>query len=190
MKMDNFNPHDYWQNRGITHGATSIPKKVKGEVETLATWIAVHSVKSILDIGSGWGRIYFYLKEQRLADNYTMVDFVDSMREGCRRRTGILPDKWDGETLPYANDSFDLVLSVEVLLHVPPTDIGQMLAEHVRVSRRWLYIMTLGTCYAPLSEHCFWHDYLKLFSEAKLCVVDARFWQQGLHVHWILEKSK
>ena len=185
--MSSFDPHKYWQNRGTSYPATS--DKIAGEMDVMAAWIAMHT-SSILDVGSGWGRVYLYLKERGLTGAYKMVDFVDSMREGCQKRTGILPDKWDGKFLPYADKSFDLVLSVEVLLHVPPADIVRILAEHARVSRRWLYIVTVGTCYKPLGAHCFWHDYLRLFSDTRLYVADAHFFRRGLRVHWILEKFK
>ena len=182
-----FDPKTYWQSRGTNYPVTVA--KMEDEMSILATWVKAHP-GSILDVGSGWGRVYLYLKERGLAGDYTMVDFVDSMREGCQKQTGILPDKWDGKHLPYPDRAFDLVLSVEVLLHVLPADIGRVLAEHARVSRRWLYIVTIGTCYKLLGEHCFWHDYLKLFSDAHLYVADARFFRRGLGVHWILEKFK
>ena len=186
--MNRFDPHTYWQNRGTSYAVTTA--KVEGEMESLAAWIAGHKPASILDVGSGWGRVYSYLKAQGIKADYTMVDFVDSMRQGCQDATSILPDKWDGVTLPYSDKSFDLVLSVDVLLHVPPSTIGRVFAEHARVSKRYLYIITNGTVYKPLADHCFWHDYLRLFSEAKLYIAGARFWRRGMRVHWILEKFK
>ena len=185
--MSDFDPHEYWQNRGANYPVTVA--KMESEMESLAAWIAEHKPASILDVGSGWGRVYNHLKVNGLATNYTMVDFVDSMRRGCQDATGVLPDKWDGVTLPYADKSFDLVLSIEVLLHVPPADIGQVIAEHARVSKKWVYVTTMGACYKPLASHCFWHDYLKLFSENKL-YVDAQFWRHGMRIHWILEKFR
>jgi hypothetical protein len=113
------------------------------------------------------------------------------MRQKCQQRTGVLPDKWDGSHLPYPDRAFDLVLSVDVLLHIPPADIGHVLAEHVRVSRQWLYIITVGLVYTPIkATYCFWHDYLKLFGENKLRVWDARFFphKQRMRAHWILQK--
>ena len=185
--MDKFDPREYWQNRGTNYPVTVA--KMEDEMAHLASWLKVHP-GNILEVGSGWGRVYAYLKANGLAADYKMVDFVDSMREGCQQKTGILPDKWDGRLLPYPDKSFDLVLSVEVLLHVPPADIARILAEHARVSRQWLYIVTVGTCYKPLGVHCFWHDYLRLFSDTHLYVIDAHFFRRGLRVHWILEKFK
>lgn len=181
-----FDPQTYWQNRGTSYAVTI--SKVKNEMEALAAWIGYHEPANILDVGSGWGRVYNYLKTHGLTVDYAMVDFVESMRQGCKRQTDILPDKWNGKVLPYAHRAFDLVLSVDVLLHVPSVDIKHVFAEHVRVSNRWLYIITNGTVYKPLAKHCFWHDYLRLFSANKLYIADAKFWQRGMRTHWILEK--
>jgi len=184
--MQDFDPQAYWQTRGASYAVTTA--KIEAEMAHLAAWLAKCNPDSILDVGSGWGRVYLYLKEHGLKAAYTMVDFADSMRQGCQRRTGTLPDAWGGKALPYPNKAFDLVLSVDVLLHIPPADIERVFAEHVRVSRRWLYVTTSGTIYRPLARHCFWHDYLKLFSDNKLYVTDAKFWQRGMRIHWILEK--
>jgi len=187
-KMNQFNPHTYWQKRGANYPATT---KKESRMESLAAWISKYKPDSILEVGSGWGRVYAYLKAQETTASYTMVDFVDSMRQGCQDATGILPDEWDGVTLPYDDKSFDLVLSVDVLLHVPPADIGRVFAEHVRVSRQWLYIRTIGLMYTKIkTEHCFWHDYLKLFGENKLRVLNAQFYPRGrgMGAHWVLQK--
>lgn len=187
--MNQFDPQRYWQKRGKNYR----PKRARRELARLAAWVAEHEPASILEVGSGWGPVYSFLKARGLADNYTMVDFVDSMRQGCQQRTDVLPDEWDGHTLPYGDGAFDLVLSVDVLLHVPPADIGRVFAEHVRVSGHWLYIMVVGLMYTPIiSEYCFWHDYLKLFGENKLRILDAQFYphrrKQGMRAHWILQK--
>ena len=184
--MSKFDPRKYWQNRGTRYPVTTA--RVETEMASLSAWIGKRQPQSVLDVGSGWGRVYNYLTAQEITASYTMVDFVDSMRQGCQGATGVLPDKWDGVTLPYADRAFGLVLSVDVLLHVPPADIGRVFAEHARVSRRWLYVITNGTVYKPLADHCFWHDYLRLFSEAKLYIAGARFWRRGMRVHWILER--
>ena len=55
--------------------------------------------------------------------NYHMCDFVESMRYNCLRNTDILPDYWNGITLPYPDKRFDFVISFSVFLHVPPADI-------------------------------------------------------------------
>jgi len=65
------------------------------------------------------------------------------------------------------------------------------MTEHARVSRRWLYLVTVGLIYTPIkAEYCFWHDYLKLFGENRLHILDARFYphKERMRAHWILQK--
>jgi pseudaminic acid biosynthesis-associated methylase len=44
----------------------------------------------------------------------------------------------NGYQLPFSDDSFDLVFTAGVLIHVPMTDLGKMLDEIHRVSARYL----------------------------------------------------
>jgi len=115
-----------------------------------------------------------------------MCDFVDTMRRGCERHTGVLPDTWDGVTLPYADESFDLVLTFSVLLHVLPQNLDRLFAEEVRVAKKWISITSLREWPRPLSGHCFVHDYLALFKRHNLEVLKEH--KFGVRSQWLLQK--
>jgi len=183
-------PKTYWEERG--KGYSVGIANVKQDVEHLAACISAVNPASILDVGSGWGRIYSVLQRHDLVDAgmYFMVDISDSMRHHCREKTGIMPDPWDGKFLPYADHSFDMVLSFQVMLHVPPTDVERFLAEHVRVSRRWIYIATAGIVRKPLARHCFSHDYVKLLAAHNVRLIDVHPCDGGKTMHWVLEKNR
>ena len=88
----------------------------------------------ILDIGSGSGHIARRLKEMGYA--VTALDIVDkSMFEDVR------PVRYDGKTIPFADDSFDIAFLVTVLHHV--TDPVALLRETKRVARRIVVIEDL-----------------------------------------------
>lgn len=185
-KMTKFNPEAYWQGRGKLYPVGT--KKIEGELAYIERWLRINKPSCVLEVGSGWGRIFLALRG--LVPKYQMVDFVESMRQGCLQKTGVLPDQWDGQTLPYTDRSFDLVLSVDVLLHVPPEDIDRVFAEHVRVTKRWMYITTNGAVYRPLARHCFWHDYIRLCSRHKMRILGLPVFKQGQRVHYILERAE
>lgn len=115
---------------------------------------------SLLDIGQGNGRLLKRF-EGKLPVTITMVDFSEKGRDLAKENTGILPDKWDGLTLPYEDNSFDLVVLFEVLLHVDPIVINQVLSEVKRVSKK--YVFATGINFPKDSSFCFSHDYGSLF---------------------------
>ena len=93
-----------------------------------------------------------------------LCDIADSMIEKCTATTGIQPKKWDGKDLPFSDKTFDCVVSVNVMLHVPPESIEHFIAEHFRVSQRFLFVASGYKFNLKLSKHVFDHDYDKLFA--------------------------
>src|SRR4051794_36258103 len=88
-----------------------------------------------LDVGCGTG-----LLAERLAGaghQMSGVDPSEGMLDVLRARTDkVAATRASGTALPYADDSFDLVLTVAVLHHVAePVDVRETLREMVRVAR-------------------------------------------------------
>lgn len=177
-------PQSYWHRRGKSYRGGRYSNKL---LKNLSSLFKSLKARQILEVGSGWGKIYSVWRNLKLNGSYTMCDFVKSMLDGCQRATGIRPDKWDGERLPYSDDAFDLVVSFSVLLHVPPTDIEAMLAEHVRVCSRWLFVASLSNHSGRLASHCFVHNYEPMFMKLGLAVVKKRDF--GDQTCWLLRKG-
>jgi len=198
-KNMNYNPEKYWHERGANYVAPG-EKAEEQEVENLfKVWAFFSlSIKSILEIGSGYGRIYKLFTKWGIQTpehhpfieygKYAMCDFVESMRYKCLRNTDILPDYWDGNELPYNDNEFDFVISFSVLLHVTPDKIEQVLREHARVCRQYLFIATYLGGLDRLAPHCFEHDYIGLFEKLNLKIEDEKVFQAGLRVNWLLSK--
>jgi SAM-dependent methyltransferase len=193
-----YDPQTYWQNRGKhyrpgTHGSMLV----------LTEDIFRYSVKwtdarDILDVGSGKGRMYkavedLVLDEDRIRQ-YRMCDFVESFRTACKKHTDILPDKWDGETLPYKDGRFDFVASVEVMIHVLPDKIEHFIDEHLRVTRQYLYVdawdHTIDRRRESPARHCFAHHYRTMWDKRNLqTVLDFADYERGKHI-WLLRKNR
>ncbi len=183
-----YNPEEYWHERGANYVAPGEDAE-KPEVENLKDIIEIYdlSARNIVEVGSGYGRIYEELSSNMgTSFQFTMCDFVESMRYKCLRNTDILPDYWDGIELPYNDNEFDLVISFSVLLHVTPDKIEQVLKEHARVCNRYLFIATYFGGLDRLAQHCFQHDYKMLFENMGLKIEDEKFFQGGLRVNWLL----
>ena len=178
-----YDARDFWERRGRDFRPVSMPLELAAIAETVRGL----NMPNILEVGPGYGRVYEYLKPLGLAENYAMCDFVDSMRHRCEERTGVLPDHWDGITLPYEDGSFDLVLTLSVFLHVVPEHVQGFFTEQARVTRRYIYVATLREWGGTLGSHCFVHDYPRLFAEAEFKIVRERRFKE--RSHWLAEAS-
>ncbi len=184
-----YNPESYWHERGANYIAPG-EEAEQPEVDNLKELVMdnIMYLVNILEVGSGYGRIYkeLYPPLHLKATDFTMCDFVQPMRYRCLRNTGFLPDYWDGNELPYNDNEFDFVISFSVMLHVEPDKIEQVLKEHVRVSKRHIFIATYCGGLDRLAPHCFEHDYKGLFKKLNLKIEDEKFFQGGLRVNWLL----
>jgi SAM-dependent methyltransferase len=106
----------------------------------------------LLDVGCGVG-----LASELLAAEVgalTGVDVSPAAVERARlRNTGIDFDVYDGRTLPYDDDTFDIAFAICVVHHVPPQDWDSFVQELVRVVRRRGLAMVLEhNPYNPLTR--------------------------------------
>ncbi len=87
---------------------------------------------SVLDVGSGDGRIASMVQTRRPDIELTGVDIQ-------LRTDAMFPTKlFDGDTLPFADSSFDLVMFIDVLHHT--NDPMVLLREAARVTRKYIVI--------------------------------------------------
>jgi len=106
------------------HNEEAHKKRVKAIANRLEWYISIRS--KILDVGSGNGFLASRLKEKGF--NITGVDTL------VPKKTFISVSKFDGETLPFSDKSFDVILLIDVLHHV--RDQRKLLRECRRVADR------------------------------------------------------
>ena len=103
-------------------------------------------LSSVLDVGCSHGGGVNALWKMGL--NASGVDISQTAVEMARRRHGnnihrCIGSCWQQATatqLPFANASFDAVLSTDVLEHLEPPDVPQAVREVARVARTWLVL--------------------------------------------------
>ncbi len=116
----------------------------KATARILATW--VKDGDSILDAGCGVGH-YLRSLENRLTCNfsYTGLDnspfYIELAQKAFPDKGKATFHKGDIYQLPFPEKSFDIVMSNNVLLHLP--SIERPLRELCRVSRKYVLIRTL-----------------------------------------------
>jgi len=98
----------------------------------------------ILDVGCGDGLLASLIGQKRLDVELQGIDVL------IRAQTHIPVERFDGQLLPYANASFDVVMFVDVLHHTEDPTI--LLCEAMRVARKAIVIKdhTLNGCLAGL----------------------------------------
>jgi SAM-dependent methyltransferase len=129
-----------------SHRALVFGRRARVLADALAPLIPAEA-RSVLDIGCGDGTIASLLAERRpdLAIEGVEVIPRPACRVPCRA--------FDGAKLPFADQSFDVCLFVDVLHHT--VDVSQLLREAVRVSRSHVVLKD------HLSESAFDHATLR-----------------------------
>jgi SAM-dependent methyltransferase len=132
----------YWTLRG---GDDYFREQEGQEARALrAQWVAervaTYRPQSILEVGCGYGRVLREL-EARLEIPLAGVDFSSTQLQKAHQ---FLPHSSPttlilgrGERLPFADQSFDMVLTSAVILHNPPPAAEAIRREVLRVARRF-----------------------------------------------------
>ena len=135
-------PRGYWTLRGgpdyfreqEDHPARSLRSA------WLADRIAAYRPASILEVGCGYGKQLGLLRDRLPSVPLFGIDFSPTQLAQARRHLagveGVSLALASGLRLPFADGSFDLVLTSAVILHNNPADAEQIRREVIRVTRR------------------------------------------------------
>ena len=135
-------PREYWTLRG----GRDYFREQEGQVartlraEWIAGRLAAYRPTSILEVGCGYGKLLQSLRDRTDAP-LVGVDFSPTQlgcaREFLKGEEGVSLLLGRGDRLPFADGSFDLVVTSAVILHNPPEIADRIRREVVRVARRF-----------------------------------------------------
>ena len=145
-----FDPQTHYQNKGVAGSYdrerfSSIAGRVfqTAEIKTLGKLVRhLPSNASLLDVPCGTGRIAQVLLEWGF--RVTAADISEEMIQVARGRIAnsggqLSASRGSADALPFADGSFDAVLSIRFLPHIDTDLRRRMLKEMARVSRRWVF---------------------------------------------------
>jgi SAM-dependent methyltransferase len=133
---------DYWDgDRRTGYGGYRYDGRWHAVAQALADHYGLKAGERVLDVGCGKGFLLFDLSEVVPGLQVQGLDVstyaIEHAHEGIRDRVGI----GTAAELPYEDDTFDLVISINVLHNLYTYELEGALREIERVSRKHKYLV-------------------------------------------------
>ena len=175
-----YEPVAYWRERGKVYQRDFRPARYRDQEAALDRILRSFLFASVLDVGCGFGRIGELVYAINPDVAYLGVDLSPDQIAAARK---LLPLSArfalvDARRLDLTA-RYDLVISSEMLMHVPPTDVADVAFRLRRIGR---HVVTVDWD-APgktAGSYCFGHDYEELLPGAEVMTVGRqaiRHWQ-------------
>ncbi|MGY4411663.1 ubiquinone/menaquinone biosynthesis C-methylase UbiE [Bradyrhizobium sp. LB7.1] len=115
--------------------------KAANVVASLAAGQDAQSVDEVLEVGCGTGDVLYQLAAKNIANRYVGIEIGDVRAQSAQAHNtynDVQIHSYDGKTIPYPDEHFDLVYATHVLEHV--IDERGFLGELRRASSRFVYV--------------------------------------------------
>jgi SAM-dependent methyltransferase len=110
----------------------------RDKASNLQTLLRNRQITNVLEVGCGTGAVLAAVRDAGIGSSHIGVDIADPSLHRDERANNLDLKQYDGETLPYPDQSFELVFASHVVEHVPHP--RRFLEELARVSRRFVYV--------------------------------------------------
>jgi SAM-dependent methyltransferase len=167
-------PKDYWLEKGkVYRQEFRYNKKFKLQEQKLVEYLKRNiSFSTVLELGCGFGRITkIILSNFPEVTDYVAVDLSPHQIENARNyvmgsdKSGVLKFVISDIQSLEMNSKYDLVIAPEVLLHILPSEIKEVLVKMVGWSRKSVVNIDWYEDVTPrkVAPHNFIHEYEKLY---------------------------
>lgn len=161
---------EYWLREGEKTIPPTEPGKTELQIALLTPWIS----GDVYEIGCGWGRIAHLLSALPAVTEYTGVDLSPRRIDLCKEVLATAPAKQRAITDFVVADmlaigpglrSVDVVLGVEVLMHIPPKAIVHMMERLASFARRYVINIDWHEEYerTDAADHNWQHLYTEIY---------------------------
>jgi len=174
-----YNVVEYWDNRGnITKGGSLSDKEQDFIFEY------VYGKEKLLDFGCGKGRLFNLYQTNREVYGYDITtnhsDHLRAMSAKYRLDFKFVKGELDYEVLPFRDQFFDVCICSEVLLHQYPNQVGKIMNELARVSKKVACITALYREDQIPASHCFDHNYIDICDIYKLKLLNYQIYNNRI----------
>ncbi len=169
-------PREYWLERGKVYKQEfQYNKKFKLQEQMLIEYLKRNiSFSTVLEVGCGFGRITrILLSNFPEITEYIAVDLSPEQIENAKNyvmeadKRGVVRFIVSDIQSLEINSKYDLVIAPEVLLHILPSEIKEVIAKLVRWSRKNIVNIDWYEDIPPqkAAPHNFIHPYEKIYRE-------------------------
>jgi protein-L-isoaspartate(D-aspartate) O-methyltransferase len=134
--------YDYWDgDRRIGYGGYEYDGRWRPVAEGIAEHYGLAEGQRVLDVGCGKAFLLFDISEAVPGVEVRGLDISEYAREHAKPEVRDSLDLGTAADLPYDDDSFDLVISINTLHNLHAYDLDKALREIERVGRGGKYIV-------------------------------------------------
>lgn len=187
----------YWKARGPGYRGEFIPGTERIERAAFGEKVLIDALRglefrSYVEVGCGFGRIMKRVVDAFAPDAVGVdlsLDQLQEAREYVPTAAGHLAAAI-AERLPLRDQSADLVLASEVLMHLDPEQVATAIHEMTRVTRRYIVSVDWYEDFMVGEQviHNFVHDYPALYAREGLSVRHVPVGGFTLHSMFIAER--
>lgn len=110
----------------------------KAKVDNIQVLLGTREIKTVLDVGCGTGAVLSEIQRRKLGTEHIGIDVGTSKEHVDPQARNLVLLQYDGKTIPFQDNSFDLTYSSHVLEHV--LNPRMFLQEMSRVSKKVIYV--------------------------------------------------
>lgn len=107
-------------------------------VDAWRTMLGINAITSILEVGCNIGWNFQYISQVGQYELHGIEPQAAAVTECRGMNPGASIQCGNAFDLPHDDDTFDLVFTSGVLIHIHPTDVARAIDEMYRVSKRYL----------------------------------------------------
>ena len=156
----------YYENKA---GSEEIKSRANARHQRLIEKLGLLEWDSMLEVGCGFGWNLHSFQSKNPNKVFHGCDFSTNQISQAEKLYSqkIKFDIADAQSLPYADGSFDIVITITCFQHVPPNHIEKAMKEIQRVSKRHILLLEMDSEFATKDEIeeqlnsrvAFWHNY-------------------------------
>jgi len=164
MFFKKYKPIDYWTKRGRKYKDDFVHNEFfKIQENTLVDYLKTIQFESVLEYGCGFGRITKLLLDNFEFKRYKAFDLSEDQIKNAKKTCSNYDVKFELSTIQDYDDNqkYDLVIGVEILMHILPTEIKNVLEKLSHFTENHMVNLDYygDSPTTKLAKHNFLHEY-------------------------------